>query len=129
MEEALRGHLAADATLSARVPDGAIRWSVRDGPTAVALHLISAPPDWHLKGASGVTPARVQADCWAPTFLAAKAIGDALVAALPAIGQVIDGVKFLGCVVLDTERTQTGEDPNILHRTRIDIRVTSKPAN
>lgn len=129
MEDALLEHLLTDATLATLVPDQAIRWAAREGDVCLALWLIGAPPDWHLKGASGVVMSRVQADCWALDFLTAKAIGDAFKAALPATGQVIGGIKFQGCVILDTERTQTGEAPNVRHRTRIDVRITHKPAN
>lgn len=126
MEEALLEHLAADAELAALIGDR-IQWSVREGDTCLALHLIDAPPDWHLGGASGLVMARVQGDAWGPTFLKAKAIGDAFTAALPETGQVIDGVKFHGAVILDTERDRFGDAPNILFRTRIDVRVSFSP--
>ena len=67
-------------------------------------------------------------DAWAETFLDAKAIGSAAQAALPAIGLVVGATKFLSCVVLDTERGRFGESPNLLHRTRIDVRVSFRPA-
>lgn len=127
MEEDLRTHLAADAPLTAVVADH-IQWAVRDSAPSLALHLIDAPPGWTLKGPSGLVQARVQMDCWAETFLGAKAIGDAAVAALPAIGLVVGATKFLSCVVLDTERGRFGESPNLLHRTRIDVRVSFRPA-
>ena len=127
MEEALRGHLAAAGPLAARVGQR-IQWGVREGAPSVALHLIDASPDWHLKGASGLTIARVQADCWDTTFLGAKAIGDALIEALPGIGAVIGGVKFHGAQPIDLDRDSAGEAPNLLHRTRVDIRVTTSPA-
>lgn len=126
MEEAFRGHLAADADLTALVADR-IQWSVREGSTCLALHLVDAPPDWHLGGPSGLVMARVQGDAWGSTFLEAKAIGDAFIAALPATGQIIDGVKFHGAVILDLERDRFGEAPNILFRTRIDVRVSFSP--
>ncbi|MNR97635.1 hypothetical protein D3C72_288190 [compost metagenome] len=127
MEEALRQHLATDAPLTVLVGER-IQWGVREGAPSLALHLIDAPPDWHLLGASGLVMARVQADGWAETFLAAKSIGDAFKAALPTTGQIIDGVKFQGCVILDEERGSFGEAPNTLFRTRIDVRVSFSPA-
>lgn len=127
MEEDLRAHLAADANLSSLVADR-IQWAVRESAPSLALHLIGAPTDRHLKGKSGLVQARVQMDAWAPTFLAAKAIGEAAVAALPSIGQVVGGTKFLTCVDGDTERGRYGDAPNILHRTRIDVRVSFRPA-
>lgn len=127
MEEALRGHLAADAGVAELVGDH-VQWSVRDSVPSVALHLITAPPDTTLKGRTGLVMARVQIDCVADGFLAAKAIGEAVVTALPGRRQVIDGVRFQGCVVIDIERDRFGAAPNILFRTRIDVRVSFSPA-
>lgn len=127
MEEALLAHLADAAPLAAMIGTR-LQWGVRD-PVApsVALHLIGAPPDWHLKGPSGLVMARVQADCWDRTWLGSKAVGEALKAALPGIGQIVDGVKFKGAQVLDEERSRIGEQPNFLFRTRIDVRVSFSP--
>lgn len=127
MEEDLRAHFAAAGPLAALVADR-IQWAVREEAPSLALHLIDAPPDWTLKGPSGLVQARVQLDGWAATFLGAKAIGDAARAALPVTGQVIGSTKFLSCVVLDTDRDRFGDAPNILHRTRIDVRVSFRPA-
>lgn len=128
MEEALRAHLVADAGLGALVADH-IQWDVRDEASpCVALHLVDGPPDQTLKGKSGLVPYRVQADSWGRTFLEAKAVGEALLAALPAIGQVVEGVKFHGAIHIDTERGRFGDAPNILFRTRQDIRVVTSPA-
>lgn len=127
MEEDLRGYLASNAPLTAIVADR-IEWAVRGNAPSLAIHLIDAPEDWTLKGSSGLVQARVQLDCWADTFLAAKAIGKAVRAALPATGLVVGSTKFLSCVVLDTDRGRFGDSPNILHRTRIDVRVSFRPA-
>lgn len=127
MEEALRGHLADNSGVS-NIVGQRLQWAVREGAPSVALHLVDAPPDWTLKGPSRLVQARVQIDCWADTFIGAKALGAAVLAALPAIGQVVAGVKFLSCVVIDTDRGTFGESPNLLHRTRIDVRVSYRPA-
>ncbi len=127
MEIALRAHLAANAALAAIVADR-IEWAVRGAPPSLALHLIDAPEDWTLKGPSGLVQARVQMDGWGESYLSAKAVGDAAKAALPAIGQVVGDVKFLSCIVLDTDRGRFGDAPNLLFRTRIDVRVSFSPA-
>lgn len=127
MEEDLRAHLASNAALSNLVADR-IQWAARDPAPSLALHLIDAPPDWTLKGASGLVQARVQMDAWAETFLTAKAIGEAAQSALPGIRQIVGQTLFLSCVVLDTDRDRSGESPNILHRTRTDVRVSFRPA-
>ncbi|MGV3579998.1 tail completion protein gp17 [Brevundimonas sp.] len=127
MEEDLRAHIADDQGVKALV--GAhIQWAARDEAPSIALHLIDTDPGWALKGATGMDQARVQIDCWAETFLGAKAIGTAVRAALPAIGAVVGATRFLSCVVIDTDRGRFGESPNLLHRTRIDVRVSFKPA-
>jgi len=128
MEIALRSHLAGRTALANLVGER-IQWAVRDAVSpCVAMHLIDAPPDWHLKGPSGVTIARVQIDCWDATYLGAKAVGDALLEALPAVGAVVGNVKFLGAQPIDLERDRFGEAPNLLFRTRIDVRVSFRQA-
>lgn len=127
MEEDLRAHLAADAALGLLVAQR-IQWGEAEDGDCVALHLISDLPDWVLKGPSGLEWARVQIDCWAGTFLAAKSIGKAVQAAMPAIGQVVGETKFLSCVRLDRQRDSFGERPNLFHRTRMDYRVSYRPA-
>ena len=127
MEEQLLAHLSADVGVTNLIAKP-IQWAVREGSPSIALHLIDAPPDWTLKGPSGLVQARVQIDCWADGFLAAKAIGAAVQAALPPIGAVVGPIKFHSCVVLDVGRGRFGESPNLLHRTRIDVRVSYSPA-
>lgn len=127
MEEDLRAHLSANLGLAALVADR-IQWGETELERSLGLFLISGDPDWSLKGATGLVQARVQCDCIDATFLGAKAIGDALVAALPAIGQVVGATKFLSCAVIDFDRDSYGEKPNLFHRTRIDVRVSYRPA-
>lgn len=124
MDEDLRAHFAAAQAIVAIAADR-VQWSVRDPVSpSIALHLIDAPADRGLKGSSGLVIARVQADCWAETFLAAKALGLALAASLPAQGQTVGSTKFLNCAVIDTDRTREGNSPNVLFRTRLDLRVS-----
>lgn len=128
MEEALLAHLAANGGVRALV-SGRIEWTARsDTSPSVALHLITSIPDTTLAGQSGLVEARVQIDCWADTFLKAKQIGNAVIAALPPRRTVIGEVRFLACTVLGTDRDRSGETPNQLHRTRIDVRVATQTA-
>lgn len=124
MEEALRAHLAENGGVRALVSDR-IEWAARGAAPSVALHLISAPPDTTLAGQSGLVQARVQIDCWADSFLKAKQIGAAVIAALPPRRVVIGDVRFLACTVIDIDRGRFGEPPNQLHRTRLDVRVAT----
>ncbi|MFN3930840.1 MAG: DUF3168 domain-containing protein [Brevundimonas sp.] len=127
MEEALLAHLAANGGVRALVSDR-IEWTARGASPSIALHLITSIPDTTLAGQSGLVEARVQIDCWADTFLKAKQIGNAVIAALPARHSVIGEVRFLACTVLGTDRDRSGETPNQLHRTRIDVRVATNTA-
>lgn len=127
MEEDLRAHLASKVLLTDLVGQ-CIQWGVREDAPSLALHLIDAPTDRTLQGVGGLVIARVQADCWGLSFLSAKAVGEALAASLPANGEVVGNTKFLCCAVMSTERDRFGESPNILFRTRFDLRVSFKPA-
>lgn len=124
MEEALLAHLVANGGVRALVGNR-IEWAVRKDAPSVALHLISAPPDTTLAGQTGLVQARVQIDCWADTFLKAKQIGAAVIAALPERRLAIGDVRFLACTVIDIDRGRFGETPNQLHRTRIDVRIAT----
>lgn len=127
MEEALLALLASNGGVRALVDDR-LEWAVRGAAPCIALHLISHPPDTTLAGQSGLVQARVQIDCWADTFLQAKAIGLAVIAALPPRQHTAGGVRFLACTVNDIGRGRFGETPNHLHRTRIDVRVAYQTA-
>ncbi|MNR96423.1 hypothetical protein D3C72_275780 [compost metagenome] len=125
MEEALLAHLAGNGGVRALVEDR-IEWAARNAVPSIALHLISAPPDTTLAGQSGLVQARVQIDCWADTFLKAKQIGAAVIAALPPRQHVAGSVRFLTTSILDIDRGRFGDTPNQLHRTRIDVRVATQ---
>jgi hypothetical protein len=128
MEEAFLAIVLRHAPLTGLVGQR-IQWGGREPGAAVALYVIGAPPDWTLNGPSGLVSARVQADCWGETYLASKAVADALQDAGPAVGQAEAGIKFKGCVRLDRQGPEGfGESPNRLYRTRIDLRVTFSPA-
>ncbi len=127
MEEDLRSHLVGNAGLAGLVADR-IQWGETELEDSIGLFLISGDPDQTLKGPSGLVQARVQCDCIAATFLGAKAIGTALTVALPAIGLAVGSTRFLSCAVIDFDRDSYGEKPNLFHRTRIDLRVSYRPA-
>lgn len=124
MEEALRAHLAGNGGVRALVDDR-VEWAARGASPSIALHLITSSPDTTLAGQTGLVEHRVQIDCWADTFLKAKQIGNAVIAALPARRTVIGEVRFLACTVIDTDRGRFGEPPLQLHRTRIDVRIAT----
>ena len=74
MEEQIRALLLADSGVSGHVSD---RVNFGEHPQgeplpAIVLNVISDAEDYHLTGPTGVTAARIQADCYAVTYGAAK---------------------------------------------------------
>lgn len=96
MEEAFRAYLIGWAGLAELIRDG-VYWGARPQGSplpAVVLTLVSAPDDLTLNGPSGFVGARVQVDCWADSYLAARDVGDALRAAAAGIAGTRDGWRF-----------------------------------
>ena len=120
MEEALRAALLADMALRAIVADR-INWGKRTGTLPeVSLTLVSGVPFYTFGGRDGLTPYRVQIDCWGLRY------GDAKRAAR-AITTTIEGLSrptFDSCFV-EAERdgldTDAAEQP--VHRTSLDTRI------
>jgi hypothetical protein len=84
MKTELRALLKANAGLFAEVGNR-IEWDMRPhGQTlpALALHLISGPRDYTMRGRVGLTPFRVQMDVWAANRTDREDARNALVAAL-----------------------------------------------
>ena len=96
MEEALIAKLLATsgvtALVSTRVYAGA-RPQALDLP-AVVLNLISANPSYSDDGEDGIQEDRIQLDCWAETYSAAKSLSRAVIDALSAFGGTVSGVNF-----------------------------------
>lgn len=122
MEEALLSRIVGADTVKALIGDK-VQWGVREGDACIALHLIGDEPDYHHGGRSGLSAARVQADCWGLTWLDVKALGAALEGALPGQGLVVGDVRFDACLVLSRDIGRFGDAPNILFRNRLDLRV------
>lgn len=84
MEEDWIAAIRADTALEALVGP-ALSWGKRAkgaGLPAVVFHLVSRPRAYDLSGATNLQENLVQADCWAETFLEAKAVARALEAAV-----------------------------------------------
>lgn len=122
MEQALTTYLLASSGLTTLVGTR-VHWASRpQGSTlpAVILTRISGVRDYTLAGASGYVESRVQIDCWARTYGAAKttaqAVRNALHALLPAGSPPILGLS------IDGERDSfEGDPPEALSRTSLDV--------
>lgn len=110
MEEDLVALLLEESTLSALV-GSKVWWSQAvqgEAPPYVTLRVISAPRDYHMQGASGLVESRVQIDCDAATYAAAKSVARAVEGALSGFKGTQGNTKFLA-VFLDQERDSNEE--------------------
>jgi hypothetical protein len=97
MEEALTAHLLAWPALAALVGDR-IGWKTREQGSplpAVVLHLVSGRPDQTMKGRSGLSRGRVQADCLAESYTVALAVERAVAGATEALPRPAFGGSFV----------------------------------
>ncbi len=117
METALRTRLLSNTTAQGRV-DWGLRPQGKDLP-AIRLTLVSSPRDYTMDGPQNTQHYRVQADCYATTFKAAKELGDAVTAILePSAGD------FLSSFVIGQRDAPEITDIGPVHCRTIDFRVT-----
>jgi hypothetical protein len=127
---ALFTRLSTDATITAvtgtriywlKVPQNAARPYVR-------LQTISDPRPANLQGYDSARVTRVQADCFADTYGAARALAEKIITAL-ATPDTVGGVHF-GFTKAEGPR-DLGEDVDgvgFVHRASLDLLVEHKPA-
>lgn len=126
---ALRARLIADASVSAVTTT--IHWGqVPQGksPPYVRLVTISDPRPQHLKGYDARRVTRVQCDCFAETYEAARNLATRVVTALER-PRTVGGVQF-GRIKAEGPR-DLGEDvpgEGYRHRASLDLLVEHKPA-
>lgn len=124
MEAALLARLLATAGLTALVSTR-INWSRRpqgESLPAVVLHRIDGSPDYHLSGPSGLVESRVQVDCWAASYGAAKAIARQVEAAVSGLRFTQGAIRFDAILILD-ERDSTFDETTPIFRTSLDLGV------
>jgi hypothetical protein len=127
MKAELRAFLLANAGLASAtgrrvdwylLPQGAAR-------PAIALHEVSAPRDYTMRGRVGLTPFLVQMDIWADTRDSAETVRAALIAAL-------DGTPSGNIKALFIENERSDFDPadgpgptgsTKFYRSSFDVRV------
>ena len=96
MEEALRGYLLATAGVTALVAERVV-WGERpqgDALPAIVLNLTGSPDQNAYDGPTGFVGARVQVECWAKTYLAARNVGRLVRGAAKAIRGIRGDVRF-----------------------------------
>jgi hypothetical protein len=130
MEGALIAKLLASAGVTALVSTR-INWSRRPQGSAlpcIVLTRIDGSPDVHHAGRSGLVQSRVQVDCWAATYGAAKAIARAVEDAVTAQTFTQGAIRF-DVILVDSERDSTFDEITPLFRTSLDLMVHSANAS
>lgn len=132
MEEALTQFLLAQAGLTALVGTSPARvtWGRRAQGSplpAVVLHVISRTHGYTMAGDTGTRPQRIQVDCWAATYAAAKAVARQVTAALSGAKTTVGAVEFLGGFK-ESERDsfEQGEGADVLHRCSMDFIIWTR---
>jgi hypothetical protein len=120
---ALRARLIADADVAAATTR--IHWGIVPQNTAfpyVRLTTISDPRPEHLQGYDTARVTRVQADCFALTYSAARGLAEDIIAAV-AVPVATGGIAF-GRVKAEGPR-DLGEDTanGFIHRASVDLLV------
>lgn len=137
MEEALTAYLLGATALTTLIGPR-LTWGVRQQGAALpalVLNKIDALPDYQMQGPSGLVSARVQADCWASTYAAARGTARAVVGRLSGLSQSIsDGnspetVTVLrgGFLVGDRDGYETEAGGASLYRVSLDFIIWHKP--
>lgn len=125
MEEALVAKLLALTGITALVGQR-ITWARRaqgGALPAIVLHRIDGNRDYHLGGASGLIASRVQVDCWAASFGAAKLAARAVDAAVSGARFVQGSIRFDAILVIDERDDSEDLNGTPLFRTSLDLAV------
>lgn len=125
MQEDLLTFLLANGGIAALCADR-IAWVTRPRGSAlpaVVLHLISGRPDYHHQGASGLAESRVQADCYATTYLASLTLARALEAAVSGYRGTVGTTKFQPITIASVRSDYGDTDPDEIFLTSLDLMV------
>lgn len=130
MEPALLAKLLASSGVTALV-GARINWARRpqgEPLPAIVLHRIDGTPDVHHGGPSGLIESRVQVDCWAGSYKAAKQTARAVEAAVTAQRFNQASVRFDVVLLVDERDSSFDEAPDTLFRTSLDFMVRTASA-
>lgn len=127
MEEKLVALLLANAGVTALV-GSRVYWSRRPQGVslpAIILHRVSGTRNYTMQGSSGFVQSRVQVDCWAQSYAAAKQAARAVIAAVSGLRNA----DFQGVFVEGEQDTfEIGAGAAELNRTSLDL-IISHPEN
>ena len=126
MVEALIAKLLATSGITALV-SSRIRPGMRaqtDAAPVIVVNTISGGRKYNMAGEANIREARVQIDCYATTWLAAKTIARAVILTLSGVGFTQGAYTFQGSF-LDAERDGFEDADPKLFRTSLDFRVWS----
>lgn len=125
MEEQLIQRLLASAGVTALVEQRVWPGRRTQGSAlpSVVTHRIDGGREYHLKGDSGLSVARMQIDCWGDSYASAKRTARAVIAAMSAARWSAGGVRFDGVFIEDESDDTFDEGEETLFRTRLDLMV------
>lgn len=99
----LMAYLRTSATISALAGSRITPAAASQGTVLpyITVEAITRGPLYADDGAVGLTQDRVQIDCWATTYAAARALGDAVIARLSAARDVTQGATTFVHMLID----------------------------
>ena len=127
MEEDFRALLIADAGVSALV-SGRVNFGEHPQGApfpAIVLTTVSDTEDMHMNGAGGLSQGRVQVDCYAETYGAAKLLSRAVVSVLHFHKD--DNFFLINHLSSRDSRESGSNEPYRLYRTSVDFNTAWRP--
>jgi hypothetical protein len=119
----MQGALRARITGASTTAGTRVYWVDRPQASAlpaVTLQTISDPRPQHLKGFHPLRETRVQVDCWADSYAAAKTLLEAVVAAVVP-ENTGNGIRFDRALVDNTDDGGERAGDKFIHRQRADL--------
>lgn len=121
----MQGALRARITGAATTAGTRVYWVDRPQSAAlpaVTLQTISDPRPQHLKGFDELRPTRVQIDCWADSYAAAKTLMEAVLAAVVP-QNTSNGIRFDRAHIDNADEGGERTETKFIHRQRADLIV------
>lgn len=127
MEEDFAAAIVGDPGVAADVADR-VEWSLRAQGSplpAIALHLVSAPRGYVMRGPMRAQARLIQVDCWGRTYAEAKLLARKVERLLETLHQRPFGGAFIEGERDDDERPDgaAADGSEDLFRTSLDVRV------
>jgi len=130
MHEDFQALLEDDAATAGLVGDR-ITWGLLPQGTqnpAIALHEISATPQYTMNGQDGLLPTRVQVDCRGTSFASAMAVARKVRAVLSGYKGTKGATTFAAIFQLGGRSSSGRTDAEVFHTVSTDFECWSKPA-